>query len=102
MHLGSGNYAARSNMGMVANNRADADELMIGVDNYSENGDNNIRVSNSDFSGFEGVRIGSGNCAHGSNRIVVDLGSGSNSSGGWVVTNGNLDHQNRLRSWLQW
>ncbi|ONK61826.1 uncharacterized protein A4U43_C08F33990 [Asparagus officinalis] len=79
VNIGSGNRAARSNMGSVSNNQADADDLVLGSDNWSKGGDNDIRVTNNDFRGFGLVRVGSGNYARGSNRIVVDaLGSDNN------------------------
>lgn len=99
VHLGSGNYAARSNMGVIANNKADADELMIGVDNYVEKGDNKVKVTNNDFTGFQRLRIGVGNHAGGSNRIVVG-GFGSNNDGGETAGNNNQNRQHRRKSWL--
>lgn len=94
VHLGSGNYAGRSNTGVITNNKADADDLMIGADNVS-GGDNNIRVRNNDFSGSQRVRVGSGNYARGSNRIVVDGGFGSSNGG-------SAEMVGRRRSWLWW
>lgn len=102
MHLGSDNYAARSNMGVIANNKSDADELMIGAGNYSESGDNKIRVTDNDFTGFQKVRIGVGNRAGGSNHILVGGASGSNSDGTDTTLNGVWDRRNRRRSWLWW
>lgn len=50
---------------------ADGDDLLIGVDNYSAGGNNNIQVCDNDFRGFKSVQVGVGNYARGSNTIIV-------------------------------
>lgn len=70
-HLGSGNRVAGTNTGYISGNVADGDDLLIGVNNHSAGGNNDIQVYDNDFTGFKSVQVGVGNHARGSNTIIV-------------------------------